>query len=262
MRALRRPSWRQRPRVLLPMPSLAEICRLVSMPASSNRSLKLLSLVEKRTHPLDADRVEGVPGSGAQPALVEDVCHLGVGIFVEETVDLLAHVRVCGALLLSRQRAGQRQAGGCAATEADGGRDLALLDQGDVLDQEREHALALALRRSRVAPRRGEVRGEGEDALALVRVNDEPIGGTLALVIRLRLGEGPQPGIPVDFQRIGDEPIGGVDLKVPVARAVGLVLRPLDLPVAQAIGLLEARGDLLLHGQRELECHRRDRLDE
>src|SRR5262249_24462770 len=49
-RALSRPSLRSRPMVVRLMPSVAETCLLVSMPASRRRALRLLSLAEKRTH--------------------------------------------------------------------------------------------------------------------------------------------------------------------------------------------------------------------
>ena len=50
MRALTRPCWRQRPSSVLEIPSVTQACLRVSMPASSKRSLRLLSLAERRTH--------------------------------------------------------------------------------------------------------------------------------------------------------------------------------------------------------------------
>ena len=93
-------------------------------------------------------------------------------------------------------------------------------------------------------------------------VDDEPVGGTLALVVLLGLGERAQLRVPVGLQRVGHQPVGRVDLHVALAGVVGLVLRSLDLPVAQAIGLVEAGCDLLLDGERHLERHRRDGLDQ
>jgi hypothetical protein len=45
--------------------------------------------------------------------------------------------------------------------------DLALLEEGDILDEEHQHPLAFPLGGVRVPPDRGEVDGEGEDALPL-----------------------------------------------------------------------------------------------
>ena len=173
---------------------------------------------------------------------------------------MLAHLGVRGAHLLRREWARQRQGGGRAAAETDGGGDLALLEQGDVLDQQREHPLALARRGVRVAPHGREVGREVQDPLTCRRVDDQPIGGTLALIVLLSLGEPAQFDVPVGLQRAGDEPVGRVHLHVPMAGAVHLVLRPFDLAVAQAVGLIEAGGYLLLNGTRHLEGHGGDGL--
>jgi hypothetical protein len=146
--------------------------------------------------------------------------------------------------------------------QAHRGGDAALLDESDVLDEQAEHAFALALRRFRVPPDGREVGDHGEDALTLVVVHGEPIGSALALVIFLGHTQGTQFRVPVSLERVGDEPIHRVDLHVAVPRLVGLVLRTLDLAVPQAISLVDPSRDLFLHGKRELQGHRRDRLDE
>jgi len=76
---------------------------------------------------------------------------------------------------------------------------LALLEQGDIVDEQRQHPLALTLRGVRVPPDGGEVDREREDALALLRVDGDTIGGALALVLLLSVGEGAQPAVPVGF---------------------------------------------------------------
>src|SRR5262249_9380319 len=119
-----------------------------------------------------------------------------------------------------------------------------------------------ALGRVRVAPDGGEVDGQREDTCAVLGVGGDAIGGALTLVLGLRLGEGTQLAVPVGFQRLGDEAIGRVHLHVPVPRVVGLVLRPLDLATPYAIGLVQARLDLTLHGQRQLERLRRHGVDQ
>lgn len=148
------------------------------------------------------------------------------------------------------------------ARQAHRGGDVALLDESNVLDEQAEHAFALALRRIRVPPDDREVGGQGEDALTLVVVHGEPIGIALALVILLGHPQGTQFRVPVGLERIGDESIRRIDLHVAVPRLVGLDLRTLDLAVPRAISLLDPSRDLFLHGKRQLEGHRRDRLDE
>ncbi len=98
--------------------------------------------------------------------------------------------------------------------------------------------------------------------MTLVLVDRKAIRRALALVLLVRCAQGPQLGVPVGLERVGDESIGGVHLHIAMPRLVGLVLRTLDLAVSQAIGLIEAGSDLLLHGERQLQGHRRHRFDE
>ena len=80
---------------------------------------------------MNAGRIERHTGAGAQAALVQPVGGLRVGILFQERVDLLTHVFVRDALLLSRQGAGQRQRCGGAGAEAHRGGELKLLDERD-----------------------------------------------------------------------------------------------------------------------------------
>ncbi len=90
-------------------------------------------------------------------------------------------------------RARELESRGRAAAKADMRRNLALLEQGDILDEEGgQHPLALALGGVRITPDRGEVDGEGEDLRAVLRVDGGAIGGALTLILRLRLGGGAQ----------------------------------------------------------------------
>jgi hypothetical protein len=66
--------------------------------------------------------------------------------------------------------------------EADVRRDLTLLEQGDIFDEQRQHPLAFALGRVRVAPDGGEIDGQCEEARALLGVGGDAIGGALTLV--------------------------------------------------------------------------------
>ena len=86
---------------------------------------------------------------------------MGIGVFVQQGVQLPTDILVGRSQLLRRPWTRQRQRGGRAAAETDVGGDLALFQQGDVFDQECQHPLALALRRVRVAPHRREVGGQG-----------------------------------------------------------------------------------------------------
>jgi hypothetical protein len=64
------------------------------------------------------------------------------------------------------------------------------------------------------------------------------IGVTLVLVVVLCLGEGAECVVPVGFEGIGDQPVGGIDVQIPLTRQVGRVLNALDLEAAEPIGIL------------------------
>jgi hypothetical protein len=180
---------------------------------------------------VDTDPIEGVAGPSAQATFVEVVGDLGIGVLVEEGIDLLAHVLVRDAPLLGGERARDRQRRRSAAAEADADGHLVLLEERDVFDEQGEHPLALAVRGLRVAPDGRDIGGEREDARAFVLVDDETIAGALALVLLLRLGQRPQPRVPVGFEGVGDEAVGRIDLEVAIAGMVGVVLRAFDVAV-------------------------------
>jgi len=140
--------------------------------------------------------------------------------------------------------------------------DLALLEEGDVLDEEREHPFALARWGTGVAPDGGEIGGEGEDALALRVAEGEPAGRALAVILLLGGGQGTEPRVPVSLQRVGNQSVGGIHQHVAVPGVVGLVLGAFDLPMTQTVGVLDAGLDFVLHGERQLERHRRHGLDQ
>ena len=78
----------------------------------------------------------------------------------------------------------------------------------------------------------------------------------------LCVGEGAQRGVPVGFEGVGDEPVGGVDGEVAAAGQVGVVAGALDVRGAQRVGLggavLEFGGD----GEGGLDGQRGEGVDE
>ena len=130
-------------------------------PAGGEQALLEAGELGRCAYPPDADGVEGFTRACAETALVELVGDLGVGVLVEQHVDLPPYVLVSGAQLLSREWAGHRQRGGRAAPETDVGGDLALFEERDVLDDQREHSFALTRWDIWVAPDGGKVVSEG-----------------------------------------------------------------------------------------------------
>ena len=77
-----------------------------------------------------------------------------------------------------------------------------------------------------------------------------------ALVVLFGVGQVAQPGVPVRFEGVGGQPVGGVDGQVAAAGGVSGVPGPLHVGGAQRVGLLglglQLGGDLQgsLDGQR------------
>ena len=107
---------------------------------------------------------------------------------------------------------------------------------GDVGEQQPGDALAFAGRGGGVVPDRGQVGDQLADP-GLLGVGELPgvvLAGLLAGV--LGLAEGAQGGVPVGFEGVGDEPVGGVDGEVAAAGQVGVVAGALDVGGAQRVG--------------------------
>lgn len=73
-----------------------------------------------------------------------------------------------------------------------------------------------------------------------------------------RGSSGPPPG---RLERVGDEPVVRVNLHEPPASELGLVAGSLHLLEAEPVRLIDPRLELLLHRQRDIERHRRHRLE-
>src|SRR5207247_7439886 len=107
-----------------------------------------------------------------------------------------------------------------------------------------------------VVPDRGQVGDQLADP-GFLRVGELPGVVLAGLVVGvLGLAQGAERGVPVGFEGVGDEPVGGVDGEVAAAGQVGEVAGALDVRGAQRVGvggsLPEFGGDLEggLDGQR------------
>ncbi len=81
-------------------------------------------------------------------------------------------------------------------------------------------------------------------------------------MVALKRIELAQPLVPFGLQRVGYQPVVGVDLGVATTGQFGLVAGALKLRLSQCGGLLDALRDLLLNGQRDLDSRGRDRLEQ
>jgi hypothetical protein len=148
---------------------------------------------------------------------------------------------------------------GLSAFEAHVRGDLLVAVEGDVVDQHADHAFAFALGSCGIVPEPGEVAGECHHLRALLVGEACVAVGACAVVVVLGFGEVAELLVPVGLERVGDEPVVGVDGEVAAAREGGLVAGALDVPEPQLVGsvgaLLELGGD----AERDLERERCER---
>ena len=97
----------------------------------------------------------------------------------------------------------------------------------------------------------------------LLGVGELPEVGLAGVVVGV-LGrvEGAQRGVPVGFEGVGDEAVGGVDGEVAAAGQVGVVAGALDVGGAQRVGLGGAVLQLGGDGERGLDGQRGEGVDE
>ena len=213
--------------------------------------------------PVHASPGERLTGTGREALRVERGRDLGMGaLLLEELGDPVQGLRRCGAYLPDLPRQGLAQRGRRAAAKADVDRDLTVLAQRDVLEQEGGHALALAGWGARIMPQGGEVGGQRPHLFLQSGIERRAVGRSPALTEILRVAEPAELPVPIRFERVGDQAVGRIDVQVPLAGGVGLVLSALEIKLAQAIGLVQSGLDLVLNGQGDVNGHRIDRRDQ
>jgi hypothetical protein len=197
--------------------------------------------------------------------VVEGVRDLRVGVVIEKSVEQGESVGV-GLMRLPRlERERHGDAGGLPALEPDVEvDDLGPVD-GDVLDEEPDHAFAFPLRCRWVRPDCGEVGGERADlGLVLVAEGRRGLGRPVAVVLCVaELAEGV---VPVGFESVGDEAVVGVDAEIAAAGDIGVVSGSFHVGVAETAGFvrsgfdfgLDAEGDFEGNGGEGVEHERGD----
>jgi hypothetical protein len=82
-----------------------------------------------------------------------------------------------------------------------------------------------------------------------------PVLLSLALTLLLCFGKRAQFAIPLGFERVGYQPVGGIDAHVTAASQVRFVLGSLDLLETQPVCLLQSGLQFLLDGERDFQCN-------
>ncbi len=200
---------------------------------------------------LYAPRPEDDAVAGAQAALVQQGGDLRVGVAVQQAVDPGYDALGGPVPLPGGKFGGQPQLAGRPAARTHAKSDLRAARDGDVLDQQPRHAFALAIRGRRIVPQAREVGGQGQDASAPGVVEPSRVLGAPLLEFPAGVVQSAQPGVPLGLQDIGHEPVVGMGLHEAPPRQFRLPARPLDGLGAPGIGLVGARGEFVLHPERD-----------
>jgi hypothetical protein len=156
-----------------------------------------------------------------------------------------------------RARPGHGQLVLLTTGQADVGTDvLAGFEQRDVGDEQPDQPFAFPHRGGRVVPERGQVAGQGADAVDLAGAERGVAADAGLVVVVLGVGELAEPVVPVGFQGVGDEPVGGVDGQVATPRGVGGVLGAFHVGGTEPVGVGGLFGQFGADGQRGLQGHR------
>jgi hypothetical protein len=205
---------------------------------------------------------EGVAFSAGDALLGEDLGDLAVGVLVEQLVDEVDGGLRGLAFLPGHQRQRQGDAAILSAAPANVDGDAVTgFDQGDVGDQQPDQAFALAHRGGGIVPQGGEVGGQRADAVTL-DVVEAGAGAAGFVVVVARVGELAELVVPVRFEGVGDEPVGGIDGQVAAAGGVGGVLGALNVRGADLVGLGGAGGEFVGDGQGDLQRERGERAED
>ena len=178
------------------------------------------------------------------PALVEQLGHLGVGMGVEQLVAAGNGLGWGPPELRRAERERSFETGRLPTPEAHVDMDGIGLVDGDVFDEQADHALALSLWSRRIGPQGGEVTGEGTDLGLLLVAQCGSCCLVRPVVVVLRVGEIAKRVVPVRFQGVGHQPVVGVDAEIAPTGRLCVVAGPLDLAAAQCVSLIGAGLDL------------------
>jgi hypothetical protein len=188
---------------------------------------------------------EGLVGAALEALSVEVVGGFSVGVGVQELID--AGEGAPGRLpgLVGGGVLGDGEGGGGAAAVADVEVDAAAValsaaagagaggGDGDVLDDVANEALPFALGGVGVVPDAGDVVGEGVDAVFLFGGEGGGVLGAVEFVLGVVVGA--DGVVPVGFEGVGDEAVGGVDGEVAAAGGVGFVAGAFDVQGAEPL---------------------------
>src|SRR5215813_7094581 len=105
-----------------------------------------------------------------------------------------------------------------------------------------------------------QITGQGVNARPVVRSERAAVRRRGASIVLFRVGQPGQLGVPLAFQRVGDEPMFGAHEHELPLRQLRVLTRPLDLRAPEAIDLGLPCAEFIEHLERDLQGGRCDRL--
>ena len=206
----------------------------------------------------DAQAAEWQSGPGAQPPPVAGVGDLRVGLFGGEGADLFDDRGRSTPQIRGPERQWTLDLAGRATPPANGHPDHVVAQQGNVLDKQPQHPLAVARRRARVMPDARQVGDQRRHALLHLGSHRRERGLACTGVRLFGRSQSLQRLVPVPFEAVGHEPILAPHEKKLPLRQLGILPKPGNLRPLGAVDLGGPGSQLVEHLDRDVERRRGD----
>jgi len=161
--------------------------------------------------------------------LVEYQRDLPFGVLIKEAIDFSDYGSVCLSKLRGTQRWWHGKTARGATFEAHVHRDLVAFDQSDVLEDQPDHTLPLAIRCLWVLPQPGKITGQSCDSSPLCFTDRGMVGLALPIILLLSFLQCAQLVVPLGLQGTCNQAIGGVDVHIAALGQIILIASALHL---------------------------------
>src|SRR3954470_23285686 len=175
---------------------------------------------------------------------------------IGESIDLGDDLRWRGSEFPGSHRLRQFQRPRRATAESDMHSDPLFSNQRHVSDQQPNHAFPLPVGGLWILPQPRKITSESGDSRTLLLTNCRSVLLPLLLVVLLCFRQRTELVVPVRLERVRDQAIRGIDVKITALCQVGFISRPFDLFLAEMVHFLDSRLKLLLHRERDFQRQR------
>ena len=205
--------------------------------------------------------VKGRPHPVRSHSRVERLGNLSIGLFGGEHADLFDKRGRSTTQVRRRERQWTLDLTRRAAAPADGDLDYVVADQGDILDEQPQHPLAVARRCARIIPDTRQVGDQRGHPFLHLGSDRRGLGFACTRIRVFGFGQPLERLVPVAFQVVGDEPILGPHEQELPLRQLGVFAKPRDLRSFGAIDLGGPGPQLVEHLDGHIDRCRGDGLE-